>query len=282
LNTANGASALLNNTTGSFNTAIGSGALLNNTTGYNNTANGNLALRLNTTGFRNTANGASALNDNTTGNRNTANGVFALSNNTTGSFNVALGYQAGLDLTTGNYNICIGHRGVAAESYAIRIGTTGIQTTAFVAGIRGVTTVNANAIPVLIDSAGQLGTTSSSREVKQDIAALGAISERLLGLRPVSFRYKEQAARGDTTPQFGLIAEEVAEVFPELVVYDTRGRPETVKYHLLVPLLLNEVQRLDKAAELQRERHEAELAALRQRLERLEPPQRDGPAATRR
>ena len=267
-NTALGHLALQSNTTGHSNTANGYFALLHNTTGNGNTANGYFALQSNNTGGSNTALGFQALLSNTIGTGNTATGIFALLSNTTGSNNVALGNSAGAALTIGSNNICIGHSGVAAESSTIRIGTAGTQTRAFVAGIRGIMTDTNDAMAVLIDSNGQLGTVSSSREVKQDIVALGDASERILGLRPVSFRYKEHAARGDTTPQFGLIAEEVEEVFPELVVYDARGRPETVKYHLLVPLLLNELQR-----------HETEIAALRRRLEQLEPLARAGPAA---
>ena len=268
-NTALGHQALLSNTTGFDNTAHGDAALRNNTTGYQNTALGYQALMSHTTGIRNTATGTYALKNNTTGWRNTANGAFALYD-ATGSKNLALGYNAGVNLTTGDNNIFIGNLGGVAESDTIRIGA-GTHTRAFVAGIAGKTTGANDAVAVLVDSAGQLGTTSSSREVKQDIATLGDVSERILSLRPVSFRYKEHAARGDTTPQFGLIAEEVEEVFPELVVHDARGRPETVKYHLLVPLLLNEMQRLN-------ERHEAEIAALRRRLEQLEPLARDGPS----
>ena len=205
-------------------------------------------------------------------------GDAALSSNTTGSNNLGLGWDAGGYLTSGSNNICIGNVGEAGDSSTTRIGTAGGQTRAFVAGIRGATTAINDAIPILIDSTGQLGTVSSSREVKQDIAALGAVSERLLGLRPVSFRYKEHAARGDTTPQFGLIAEEVAEVFPELVVYDARGRPETVKYHLLVPLLLNELQRLERRVEAAERRQDEGCAT----STRAAPRVRDEPEAPRR
>ena len=290
--TANGARALSSNTTGYRNTATGYGALRSNTSGHQNTANGARALVLNTTGFSNTANGYGVLKANTTGNSNTATGVNALFNNTTGSSNAANGFAAlyynttgggniglgsfaGFNLTTGGGNICIGNVGVAAESNTIRIGDG--QTRAFVAGIAGKTTGVNDAVPVLIDSAGQLGTISSSREVKQDIATLGDVSERLLGLRPVSFRYKEHAARGDTTPQFGLIAEEVEEVFPELVVHDAQGRPETVKYHLLVPLLLNELQRLERRVEAAEQRRDDGCAAPNEDLR-----SRDAPAASPR
>ena len=288
-NTSLGQQALLSNTTGFSNTALGFRALHQNTTGFTNTANGDIALYSNTTGQRNTANGYAALRANTSGSYNTADGFRALYSNTAGLFNTAVGYGAlfavtgsnnlavgpfaGADLTASGGNICIGNRGVAAESDTIRIGTS--QTRAFLAGIRGVTTGSPTAMAVLIDSSGQLGTINSSREVKQDIAAVGNISERILGLRPVSFRYKEHAARGDTTPQFGLIAEEVEEVFPELVVHDARGRPETVKYHLLVPLLLNEVQRMERREEAAA----LKLQRLERRVEAAERRRDDGCAA---
>ena len=149
-------------------------------------------LASNTTGYLNTASGFEALYFNTTGSGNTASGYAALRRNTTGSRNIALGRYAGSALTTGNYNIAIGNYGVAGEGSTIRIGAAGTHTRAFIAGIRGVTTGNANAIPVVVDSAGQLGTVSSSRRFKQDMADMGDTSERLLELRPVVFRYKQE------------------------------------------------------------------------------------------
>src|SRR4029079_19568961 len=123
-------------------------------------------------------------------------------------------------------------------------------TRAFIAGIRGVTTANANAIPVLVDSAGQLGTVSSSRRFKKDIADMGDLTERLLELRPVVFHYKQEQSMPDDSEvplEYGLIAEEVAEVFPDLVVYDEEGLPFTVKYHLLSAMLLNEMKKSNAA-----------------------------------
>jgi hypothetical protein len=194
---------------------------------------------------------------------NTACGFKALNTNTTGQRNIALGQQAGLNLTTGNDNITIGNVGVAAEAATIRMGTAGTHTRAFIAGIRGVTTGVANAIPVLIDSNGQLGTISSSRRFKEEIRAMGDATERLLALRPVTFRYKPEVQAGERPLEYGLIAEEVAEVFPELVVFDEEGKPFTVKYHLLSSMLLNELQRLSES-------HGHELAELRERLAALE------------
>ena len=191
-NTANGAFALFSNVDGLANTATGAAALRNNTAGTDNTANGAGALQNNTVGVANTANGASALFSNTTGYNNTANGANALRNNTTGGTNIALGISAGSNLTTGNNNIDIGNFGVAGESATIRIGAIGTQTRTFITGIRGIMTENGNAIPVLIDSAGQLGTASSSRRFKKEIKPMDQASERILALKPVTFQYQER------------------------------------------------------------------------------------------
>ena len=235
-NTANGYAALYYNTEGDQNTATGFAALYHNTTGEGNTANGRNALRSNTTGIANTANGGGALFGNTTGIFNTANGVQALLNNTTGSGNIALGSSAGAALTTGNSNIDIGNNGVAADAGTIRIGSE-FQTRSFIAAIRGVTTGVADAVPVLIDSAGQLGTISSSRRFKREIKPMDKSSEAILGLKPVTFHYKSDTK---DTRQFGLIAEEVAEVDHDLVVHDENGEIYTVRYDAVNAMLLNE------------------------------------------
>jgi hypothetical protein len=247
-NTANGAFALVNNTTGGGNTANGASALFSNTVGQSNTANGGSALRSNTTGTSNTANGATALLSNTTGNENTANGAFALVDNTTGSGNTALGDAAGINHVTGDNNLYIGNEGVDGEGNTIRIGSGGLHTKTFIAAIRGVTTGVNDAIPVLIDSAGQLGTTSSSRRFKTDIKPMDKASKSILALKPVSFRYK---VHKDTTPQFGLIAEEVAEVNPDLVIYDADGKPYTVRYEAVNAMLLNEFLKEHRAVQEQ-------------------------------
>jgi hypothetical protein len=235
LNVATGHSALLNNTTGGDNTANGSAALVFNTTGTGNTAIGEDALFKNTTGDQNTANGFFALWNNTTGLRNTAIGTKALFGNTIGSFNIAVGRSAGALLTTGDNNIDIGNFGIAGDSATIRIGAA--QTKTFIAGIRGVTTGIANAIPVLVDTAGQLGTAGSSRRFKSEIKPMNNASEAVLGLRPVTFHYKSDTT---DTPQFGLIAEEVAAVNPDLVVRDKDGEIYTVRYDAVNAMLLNE------------------------------------------
>src|SRR6266850_510203 len=152
--------------------------------GTDNTFIGVNAGNLTMSGAQNAASGANALQNNTTGNRNTASGANALTGNTTGSGNIAIGQSAGSNLTTGDNNIDIGNAGVAAEANTIRIGAGATQTATFIAGIRGVTTVNANAVGVLVDSAGQLGTVSSSRRVKDHIADMGEASSTLMRLRP--------------------------------------------------------------------------------------------------
>ena len=287
VNTAIGGNALRLNTTGSQNTAIGGYALWSNTTGVANAASGAAALFSNTTGAYNAASGAEALFSNTTGNNNTASGTLALRANTTGSQNtaighralflntvgfrnVALGYQAGYAVT-GSDNIILGggNQGVAADNGVIRIGASAYQKRAFMAGIRGVKTGATGAVAVLIDSKGQLGTINSSRRFKEDIQPMGSVSERLFALRPVTFRYKQAYEDGSKPVQYGLVAEEVAEVFPELVVHGKDGKPETVAYHVLATLLLNELQKEHRVVEALRQDDEvqaARMAALEQQV----------------
>jgi endosialidase-like protein len=239
-------------------------ALFSNTSGTENTATGDFALYSNSDGFNNTANGSGALNSNTRGFGNTATGFQALSNNTSGDNNIALGNGAGAQLTTGNNNIDIGNIGVAGDANTIRIGnavatvypdgtTHPAQTRTFIAGIRGRTTGFANALPVLIDSAGQLGTASSSARFKKEIKPMDKTSEAILALKPVTFHYESD---NTGTPQFGLIAEEVAQVNPDLVVRDENGEIYTVRYDAVNAMLLNEflkehqkVQQLEKQIE---------------------------------
>jgi Chaperone of endosialidase len=223
-----------------FNTAVGFNALRSNTTGSDNTAVGAQALQSNTTGGANTATGFDALFSNTAGNNNTAMGAGALFFNTTGGNNTAIGINAGSFVTTGNDNIHIGSNGIDGDDSLIRIGSP-VHVATFIAGIRGVTTGANDALAVLIDSNGQLGTTNSSRRVKTDIHDLADHSRALHQLRPVSFRYRSHPFDGP--PEYGLIAEEVAEVYPELVVRDTDGQPSGVRYHVLPAMLLNEVKK---------------------------------------
>jgi len=236
LNTATGGFALSSNT-GSNNTANGFGALQSNGSGSNNTADGFMALGSNTTGNNNIANGQDALGNNTTGNSNTAIGFDALRHNKRGSNNIALGFQAGFNLTMGSNNIEIGNPGVVAEVNTIRVGTQGIQTGTFIAGISGVTVPTG--VPVIVDTNGQLGTTTSSGRFKEAVKPMDKASEAILSLQPVTFRYKKELDP-DGIPQFGLVAEQVEEVDPDLVARDDQGRPYTVRYEAVNAMLLNE------------------------------------------
>ena len=225
----------MSNTTGQRNVASGFEALRANTTGFANTAEGVEALLLNTTGLRNTAIGAQALFANTTGSYNTALGYQTFFRNQRGVNNTALGNGAGSLLTSGSNNIYLGHFGVASESATLRLGS--VQTRAF---ITGVVNTPLSGKTVVINSAGQLGVIASSAQVKQDIAPLAwQESEKVHELQPVTFHYKTEP----TGPlQYGLIAEEVAKVYPELVTRDEQGVIDGVRYEALTPILLKEVQ----------------------------------------
>jgi trimeric autotransporter adhesin len=236
-NTASGVNALFSNTTGSYNTAQGSAALATNTTGIQNTASGWGALNQNSAGNYNTADGLQALLNNSTGSNNTATGLDALFSNTIGSNNIALGAGAGGNLTTGSNNIDIGNGGVAAESNTVRIGTSGMQTATFIAGIRGVAVAGGQ--PVAVNVNGQLGIRASSARFKEAIKPMDKTSEAILALQPVTFRYKKELD-AKAIPQFGLVAEQVAKVNPDLVTRDDQGKPFTVRYDEVNAMLLNE------------------------------------------
>jgi hypothetical protein len=246
-NTATGFAALNANTTGFNNTATGRNALLLNETGDRNTADGRVALQVNTTGRLNTAAGNAALFQNTTGNFNTATGVVALQGNTTGNLNTALGEAAGQNLTAGDNNIDIGNLGVAAEANTIRIGTQTagtdvfgaahpVHTATFIAGISGAGVMG---MAVKVNAAGQLGVGPSSQRFKEEIKPMGKASEAILALKPVTFRYKKEIDP-DRTPEFGLVAEDVEKVNPDLVLRDKEGKPYTVRYEQVNAMLLNE------------------------------------------
>ena len=266
-NSAFGASALFSNTDGAQNAAFGESAMYQNTTGNYNTAIGDNALRLNQTGsastavgyhalYSNTANdntavGAAALVSNTAGientavgygalaatnaNFNTALGWHALTNSTTGLSNIALGAGAGNQLTSENFNIDIGHNGIAFESNTIRIGSLGTQNFCFIAG----TTAPVSGQALQVGSGDQIGVAPSSRRFKQDIKPMEKASETIFALKPVSFRYKK-AIDPDRIPQFGLVAEDVEKVNPDLVAHDRDGKPYTVRYDAVNAMLLNE------------------------------------------
>ena len=194
------------------------GCALGNTSGYRNTANGNEALRHNNTGFLNTANGYQALLNNT------------------GSGNTALGYLAGSNLTTGDDNICIGNVGVAGDGGTIRIGESFIGAT-YIAGISGQTAPGGAA--VFVNGDGKLGTSTSSARFKDEIKPMAEASEALFALQPVTFRYKKEIDP-QGIPQFGLVAEEVEKVNPDLIIRDQEGTPHTVRYEQINAMLLNE------------------------------------------
>ena len=272
-NTAVGAGALLSNTTGVANGANGSFALANNTTGNNNTATGQLVLFSNTTGNDNTANGLLAMYNNTTGNSNSAAGELALEENTTGNNNIALGYLAGVNLTTGDNNIHIGNQGFEGESGAIRIGEQGTQTATFVAGISGATV--ADGVPVVVGADGHLGTLTSSARFKDEIKPMDNASEVILALKPVTFRYKKDIDP-ERIPQFGLVAEQVEKIDPDLVARDRKGNPYTVRYEAVNAMLLNEflkehrkVEELKSAMAQQRKDFEAAIVQQQKTTEAL-------------
>jgi hypothetical protein len=226
-NTADGFGALLLNTTGFENAATGLEALFANTTGFHNAADGFAALSRNTTGNHNTATGDEALGSNTTGNFNTTAGAHSLENNTTGSGNTALGFGAGDNVTTASDVICIGSGVVGAN----------VSNSCFIGSVFGRTSSGGAA--VFIDSSGKLGTITSSRRFKDEIKPMEQISEALLALKPVTFRYKKEIDPAGTH-QFGLVAEEVEKVNPDLVVRDREGKPYTVRYEAVNAMLLNE------------------------------------------
>jgi len=262
-NTATGAGALLSNTTGFGNTADGAFTLLSNATGGRNTATGRLALFNNTTGSFNTAHGVDALYSNTTGDGNTANGLSALAFNTTGAFNIALGTSAGQNLTTGNSNIDIGNLGVANEGSTIRIGTTGEQSATYIAGIAG-QTVGAGGSTCYVDNDGKLGVFLSAHRFKTDIADMATASEAILALRPVTFHYKPELDKTGI-PQFGLVAEEVEAINPDLVTRDREGKVSTVRYEAVNAMLLNEFLKEHRKNQQQ----EATIARLEKQIEVL-------------
>ena len=301
-NTAVGFSSLKSNTMGSLNTAMGVNALSFNTTGVNNTANGVNALYGNTTGSRNTANGVYALFRNT-GDENTANGAFALVANTAGALNTGTGVYALFNNTTGNYNTAIGHNALVGNIYGNQntgIGTgtlflnesgsyntavgggagfnvrtasnvtcigsrvpgADVSNTTWIGNVYGVTTQNGATAPVIVSADGQLGTVVSSERFKKDIATMDKASEGIISLRPVTFHYK---ADSKGTPQFGLIAEEVAKVNPDLVVRDKEGKPYTVRYEAVNAMLLNEFLK----EHLKNEAQQATIAQLKSGMEAL-------------
>jgi hypothetical protein len=283
-NTAVGFQALMLSTNGNFNTAIGDYVLYENTSGSSNTANGKDALYYNTTGSDNTGLGVAALEsvttgsyntatgfkalsvDNlpgfTTGSGNTADGAYAMFSATTGSNNIALGFGAASNMTVGSYNIEIGNLGSPADNDTILIGTQGIQTNTVIAGIYGSTA--AAGAPVYVTSAGTLGTLTSSARFKEDIRSMNDASDVLLSLRPVTFHYKP-GLDPKATPQFGLVAEEVDQVDPDLVLRDPQHQIYTVRYEAVNAMLLNEFLKQHRKVEEQN----TEIQSLKQQNDSL-------------
>jgi hypothetical protein len=243
-NTATGSSSLVQNTTGNENTASGWRALWKNTTGFWNTAEGSAALTLNTTGARNMAIGKSALYKNTTGSLNTATGEGALFNNTVGNFNTAIGEAALAENTTGRHNTAIGFQAgldVSTAANVICIGANvagaNVSNSCYIGNIFNRS--SPSGLEVFVNSDGKLGTTMSSRRFKEDIKPMDQASEAILALQPVTFRYKKDFDPTGTA-QFGLVAEDVAKVNPDLVVRDKEGKPYSVRYDQVNAMLLNE------------------------------------------
>jgi hypothetical protein len=277
-NTGIGAGALLLNNSDN-NTAVGAGALLNNTAS-NNTAVGTFALFTHTSGVENTAVGRSALLNSTTANDNVAIGLFALTNAMDGASNTACGTAALQDNVSGGNNQAFGRGALrhitGSDNIGIgrEAGTIGPQAgqynntiflghlgdadaidpdgRCYIGNIRGVTVANGDGINVIVDSTGQLGTSNSSRRFKKDIKPMDQTSEAILALKPVTFHYKNQdTKKAENTSQFGLIAEDVAEVNPDLVVLDAEGKPLTVRYDAVNAMLLNEFLKEHKKVETQ-------------------------------
>jgi hypothetical protein len=236
-NTAVGFSSLGSNSTGNYLTAVGSNSLLSNTTGAYNAAFGAYSLVANTIGTGNTASGYAALRSINAGNYNVGLGYQTLFYASSGSSNIGIGYRGGFNVATGNYNIEIGNQGTASDNYTIRIGIPGAQSQTYVAGISGTQLTGA---AVYVTSSGQLGVLASSERYKTAIESLGSDTDKLMQLRPVSFHLK---ADPQGAVQYGLIAEEVAKVYPELVIRNNSGEIQGVRYEELAPMLLNEVKR---------------------------------------
>src|SRR6266853_6779950 len=276
-NTAIGTFSMFSVTTGSFNTAVGAGslvlntadsntatgaaALLFNTTGTENTANGTAALELNTTGSFNTANGDEALVCNTIGSSNTAIGAAALHSNTTGTSNIAIGVNAGDSITTANDVICIGVLGA------------NVSNSCYIGNIFNAT--SSGGLGVLVNADGKLGTTTSSRRFKDDIKSMDHASEAILALKPVTFHYKKEIDPAGMS-QFGLVAEDVEKVNPDLIARDKEGKPYSVRYEAVNAMLLNEflkehrkVEKLEATVAEQHKDFETAVAELKGQIQKV-------------
>jgi hypothetical protein len=236
------------------------------------TAVGTEALMRDTTGSDNTALGSGSMLFNTTGNENTAVGVGALYKNTTGTYNIAIGEMAAFNVAaTNSSNIHIGTEGASGDNNTIRIGgntslgDNSTQSQFFASGIYG---TNVSGSAVYVTSNGQLGVQSSSRRYKQDIRDMGDTTDVLMGLRPVEFRYKAEGAAGPE--HYGLIAEEVEEVAPELVGRGQDGQVDSVHYEKVNAMLLNQVQTQQRQIESQHAQSQAQIKQLTELVSQLE------------
>ena len=256
-NTAVGAAALLNNVDGSDNNAVGVDALFSNTSGHDNTAIGDFALFINTTGSNNTALGRLAL-QNSNGESNTAIGAFALQNTTTGSSNIAVGDSAGSNVITANNAICI--------------GTTGndVSDSCYIGNIFGATSVNG--VGVFVNSNGRLGTVTSSKRFKEDIKPMADASQTLFSLKPVTFRYRKGVDPEGPAheSEFGLVAEDVEKINPDLVVHDREAKPYSVRYDQVNAMLLNEFLKAHRKMEEQEKRINALTTQLREQAAQIQ------------
>ena len=260
-NTAFGAGALASNGDGGNNVAVGLGALSHNASGSANIAIGTNSLLNNGIMSGNVAIGFESMFTSVGGENNTAIGFHSLFTNNGGLNNIAIGYKAGYNVDNGD-NIEIGNEGDGSDARTIRIGKQDLQTRTYIAGIRGTgTTGVSGGTCVMVDANGMLGIQSSSRRYKEDIREIGQNGNRILQLRPVQFHYKKPAADGTKPLQYGLIAEEVDEVYPELVERNAAGQIETVRYQELPALLLQQIQQQQKL-----------IASLQQRVKALESP----------
>jgi hypothetical protein len=281
-NTAEGQNALFNLTTGSRNTADGFEALMSNTSGSWNTADGFLALEHNTTGDFNTASGVGSLSNNDIGTGNTAAGSRTLFNSKS-SFNVALGFEAGNKITSGNRNICIGaqggdsltsgnnnidigNSGVTAEANTIRIGKVGTQTKTFLAGVSNAAVTG---MTVVVNSSGQLGAAVSSARFKDNIQPMDQASKAILDLKPVTFHYKKEIDPAGSS-QFGLVAEDVEKVNPDLVVRDKEGKAYSVRYDAVNAMFLNEFLKEHRKVEQQQKQIDALTAELKEQAAQIQ------------
>ena len=258
-NTAIGVQALSSNTTGIVNTATGNRALESNTDGTSNTATGVDALHDTTSGGGNTAHGYQALLHNDSGDYNTAIGLFALGSVTTGFSNTGLGRSAGTSVTTADHVICIGDN----------VSGANVSNSCYIGSIFGQTSSGGAA--VFINNSGKLGTSTSSRRFKEEIKPMDTASEAVLALKPVTFRYKKEVD-SDGIPQFGLVAEDVEKVNPDLVVRDKEGKPYTVRYEQVNAMLLNEFlkeHRKNEQQESKIEEQEAKIARQEKQIEAL-------------